>query len=373
MIMYTRMTLIGALVIALGGAPAIAGQCVSTLVGTPNPGSQENSLADVSGSSPSDVWAVGVYWSNINAVKSLIAHWDGTSWSMVASPKPAPGPVNSYGLNSVVAITPTNAWAVGTYRITNQSSIEPLVEHWNGTKWSIVAPPPGSTGATLESVTSVPHTQEIWVSGEQTWPTAWHWDGSIWWTGMVVPAPDARSAVLGSISAAASNDVWAAGTDQNPSHGPFGFVDHWNGSTWTRIAVRAAEQFSVFSAIDARTSSDVWVVGGESLTPYAFNHVLAEHWNGVRWHQESIPDPVGLLPNLTGVSALDNTNVWVSGSVLAGRRSTNTVIEHWTGTAWTVLNSTSGSAIKTAAFPFNVWSVGSSGGNAATLAVFSHC
>jgi hypothetical protein len=91
-----------------------------------------SSLNGVSGSGPSDIWAVGQ-----NAGTSFIEHWNGQSWSHVASPASEPPDGQ---LNAVSADSPTDAWAGGSAMKVNDphnSGVTPLIEHWNGTQWSV--------------------------------------------------------------------------------------------------------------------------------------------------------------------------------------------------------------------------------------------
>src|SRR5262249_59326794 len=87
-------------------------------------------LEGVAAAAANDVWAVG--YSYLNGVAStLIEHWDGTSWSIVASPSPG---TQANVLNDV-AVSPTgDVWAVG-YR-SSAGVTRPLIERWNGTSWS---------------------------------------------------------------------------------------------------------------------------------------------------------------------------------------------------------------------------------------------
>jgi hypothetical protein len=65
----------------------------------------------------------------------LVEHWDGSTWSVVPSPNP-----NPQGNNSLVAIAAVNGsdvWAVGL------QLKGPFTEHWDGSQWSIVATPSG--------------------------------------------------------------------------------------------------------------------------------------------------------------------------------------------------------------------------------------
>ena len=49
---------------------------------TPNPGDQADALDSIGGSGSADLWAVGTYLSSsIGHYRTLILHWDGTSWA----------------------------------------------------------------------------------------------------------------------------------------------------------------------------------------------------------------------------------------------------------------------------------------------------
>src|SRR5579859_6854009 len=73
--------------VALAGAQsASAGVCGSWVQQTsPNVGVGDNSINGVAAISASNAWAVGYNFIGVNTV-TLIEHWDGTSWSVVPSP-----------------------------------------------------------------------------------------------------------------------------------------------------------------------------------------------------------------------------------------------------------------------------------------------
>jgi hypothetical protein len=67
----------------------------------PNPNGFQNILDAVSGSSPTDIWAVG----------ECAMHYDGKKWRAFPAPE-----LNGYGINELVGvadISPDNVWAVG--------------------------------------------------------------------------------------------------------------------------------------------------------------------------------------------------------------------------------------------------------------------
>jgi len=99
-------------------------------VKSPNPSSEFNTLTGVSAVSPTDAWAVGLYWDQAGIGHSMVLHWDGTRWSQVKSPNLGS---EHTSLSSVIAVSPKDVWAVGDYQ---EAGIHALVLHWDGTNWS---------------------------------------------------------------------------------------------------------------------------------------------------------------------------------------------------------------------------------------------
>ncbi len=110
-----------------------------SIVSTPN----APSLTALTVAAANDIWAVG----------GSILHWDGSSWSVV------PNHTSPGVLNGVAAISATDVWAVGTinhhhYKIIDYKT---LIEHWNGSTWSVVKGPDTGTGggAGLQGITAI--------------------------------------------------------------------------------------------------------------------------------------------------------------------------------------------------------------------------
>ena len=102
---------------------------------SPGPWSE---LFAVSGTGPGDLWAVGVRDVPVGEVvteRALILHWDGQEWKRMPTPLPA-ARRNPFGLHDVVAISPTNAWAVGT--VATKRMHRTVVMHWDGDVWELV-------------------------------------------------------------------------------------------------------------------------------------------------------------------------------------------------------------------------------------------
>jgi len=102
------LILLGLAVLCLQSASADNWQ----IIASPNGSRQVNELHSVSALAENDVWAVGVSYNTERTLGStLIEHWNGSRWSVVPSPNPSSF-VNK--LNAVAAVSPNDVWAVGT-------------------------------------------------------------------------------------------------------------------------------------------------------------------------------------------------------------------------------------------------------------------
>ena len=82
------------------------------IIASPNGSGQVNELHSVSALAENDVWAAGVSYNTERTLGStLIEHWNGSRWSVVPSPNPSSS-VNM--INAVAAVSANDVWAVGT-------------------------------------------------------------------------------------------------------------------------------------------------------------------------------------------------------------------------------------------------------------------
>jgi hypothetical protein len=117
-----------------------------TAVPSPSPGNAENALLGVATVASNDVWAVGFYVAEGNEgrpQKTLVEHWDGTGWKVVASPNVGgnDSQTMSNELRGVIAVSANDVWAFGDTDAFGPERISNLVMHWDGTSWSIVSVP----------------------------------------------------------------------------------------------------------------------------------------------------------------------------------------------------------------------------------------
>lgn len=348
----------------LAATPASAG---TTWIQIPSPNSPgSNELLGASASDASHVWAVGrVVSSKPDTWRSLVLRWDGSAWSRVAHPHFA----GNHLLQGTDAPAADDAWAVGS-RLVPTGGGRTVVEHWNGTRWTVVrSPNPNPEGLNqLLGVRAVPSDPDtVWAVGSYTNPTASFGDltltmrraGGRWGE---VPSPNVTADNhLEAVDATGPDDAWAVGWG---STSPFGgialaIVLHWDGTRWVEATIPEPEQIMLFG-VRAVAPDDVWAVGHTYVGgPHWIPLVL--HWDGVSWSRSTIPETEN-GGQLRDIVALSETDVYAVGFAGEGTFS-ETLVLHWDGTSWTrqpTPNPGTGPKIYGAAAlsPSTVWAVG---------------
>jgi hypothetical protein len=309
------------------------------VISSPNGSKQVNELHGVSAVSDSDVWAVGVSYNTERTLStSLIEHWNGTQWTVVPSPNPS-STLNV--LNAVAAVSANDVWAVG---IAPTGSNPILIIHWNGSVWSVVPNPTSTMPLNNLAALAVVSANDVWavgtgLIGDEDATATLHWNGTAW---SVIPSPNVGPEVdntLAGVTAVASNDVWAVGTQQPTSlTDPHTLILQWNGAAWTIVPSPNDGGSTVDNhllAAAAVASNDVWATGFSGFG------TLSEHWDGTSW--TVVPTPGvqgGEALFLNSVVALAHNNVWSVGEFFQTRLSrSRTLTDQWNGSSWVVVPS----------------------------------
>ena len=337
------------------------------IVASPLDTSVDAGLSAVAAVSANDVWAVGSItydhgtYASSGPTYALIEHWNGSSWSIVPNPRAlSTDSANaSESLSAVSAVSADDVWAVGSYMpnpdVGPPMLFQTLIEHWDGTSWSIVPSPNlGISSNQLNGVTAV-SANDVWAVGSGGNETlVEHWNGTSW---SIVPSPiTLTQAVLNGVTAVSAIDVWAVGYinsntaeegDQSDT-----LIEHWNGANWSMMpspdkvpSSVGYIAFNTLNAVSAVSADDIWAVGySEDTSP----KMVAEHWNGTSWsivHSPSIGSSSSTRATDVGfrsVVAISANDVWAVGYGDSGNGNIVTLIEHWNGKAWNIAPSPDG-------------------------------
>ena len=298
---------------------------------------------DIAVVSANDIWQVGF---------AITGHWNGTVWTAVA-------PAGNYvALSGVAAVATNDVWAVGSAPDPTDEFYNAVAEHWDGSAWSIVPVPNGSTNANghtssqLVSVAAI-SPNNVWAVGYTSTSVNTssfqgtlieHWDGSNW---TIVPSPNPRNSyqnTLTGIAVIAANDIWAVGytlTTNNQT-----LTMHWNDSKWSIVPSPNGPYGNWLFGATALASNNVWAVGASNNQ----GNTLILHWNGSSW--SAVPSSNAQCQyysctynSLASISAVSASDIWAVGTSIytyyTGEGDANntyyTLFEHWDGNAWSII------------------------------------
>jgi hypothetical protein len=239
------------------------------------------SLFAIAAFSARDIWAVGV-----GSNGTLTEHWNGTAWSVVPSPTPTGFMDTLWG---VTVVSATDAWAVGDYFV----SLDPphnltLILHWNGTTWKVVpSPSPTSAFNVLHSVAAV-SAKDVWAVGNKSSSSnpnidrtmVQHWNGTKW---SVVASPN-RSAfnnALLSVTVVSANNIWAVGVYNKGTPSDLTLTEKWNGTKWVAVSSPngGTDVNTLQSVARVPGTQKVWAVGDYFDTSINSWKTLAEYYS----------------------------------------------------------------------------------------------
>jgi hypothetical protein len=294
-------------------------------------------LTGVADSSARDVWAVGgTNW--FSPTQTLAEHWNGSSWTQV----PTPDPPGGGDFSAVAATSPQNAWAVGLAGPGPgvPSPTTPLIEHWDGTRWTIQKYPVPAQGGQFDGVaaTSLRNAWAVGHTGPSSEGTGQqtlieHWNGKTW-TRVPSPNPPGSTAnTLQAVTAVSSGNVWAVGYATIGGYSKT-LAMHWDGRHWTMVPSPTPLGNGSFQSVAASWTNNIWATGITSQTPSGPHfQTLIEHWNSItqRWKVIPSPNPPSdYLNDLWSVSAISRNDIWAAGTT----DYASTLIVHWNGTSW---------------------------------------
>jgi hypothetical protein len=270
-------------------------------------GPNVTSLNGVSCTSASACTAVGGILSNSGDVVTLAERWNGTSWKTQTTPNPAGAGYSQ--LNGVSCTSASACTAVGYYY--NTSGIYfALAEGWNGTSWTIHATvkPAGSSEPELEGVSCTSASACTAAGGYENSSDAYRtlaerWNGTSWKI-QSTTNPGPESDYLYGASCTSASACTAVGYQQLNTSAKVTLAERWNGTTWTtQTTPNPAGPTDVFSGVSCASATACTAVGSYAESNAEPTGPFAEGWNGTTWTVQTTPSPAGTDESpLNGVS-----------------------------------------------------------------------
>jgi hypothetical protein len=242
--------------------------------------------------SASECTAVGEHINRADVIGTLIEHWNGSHWTVQPSPIPAVSILTV--LVGVACPSTNNCTAVGYYA--NKAYVGfTLVEHWNGTDWKIQPSPNAPTGNSHSNLNAV---------------------------------------ACQSVTACTAVGFYdtSAGTGGT-------LIEHWNGTDW-RIQPSPLPTGAIFGGLNAIACPSVTAC---TAIGYTDTGLLAQTWNGTRWTNQPVPTPAGGSDvQLRGLACPSVTGCTAVGGYRNSAHLGVTLIEGWNGKQCTIQHSPNG-------------------------------
>ena len=293
--------------------------------------SESDELFGVSAASAESVWAVGVALPSSGPARTLVERWQGGAWRTVPSPdRPSGGSF----LNAVVALTASDAWAVGLSRAPRGPG-RTLILHWDGRRWAIAPSPnvgPGNNGLVAVAAASA---NDVWAvgyrdAGGRFRSLVEHWDG-LRWTVARLPRLAGPGNGLNAVDAAASGVVWAVGGSAQARGPSQPLILRLDGRNWSAVLAPAGVHSATLNGVAAWGRGGAWVVGAARGS--AGDRVFSLEAEGRTWRVVPIDPTVALSVDLNGMWAAAPGDVWAVGSSFDGRWY-RPLVEHGIGGRW---------------------------------------
>jgi hypothetical protein len=239
--------------------------------------------------------------------RAMAARWNGAKWESARLPLPKAAGDAETQLQDIDVLPGGEAWAVGSQK--DQKGTERgLVLHYDGTRWKGLKSP--KDASFISDVTAVGK-DSVWItSGDQVS----HWDG-IRWTNKKFPAAAGAKPDLESIAGRSDRNLWVAGYTQTGGIGTRKpFATHFDGRTWTRIAMPKQDKATLLDA--AMTAKNRAMAVGYTTTDRFYTLTLSP---GGAKHGPVPAQPPKTPGDISGISA-SPAGLWTVGSMGDGAK-----------------------------------------------------
>ncbi|MGP0028957.1 MAG: hypothetical protein ACLPVF_00440 [Acidimicrobiales bacterium] len=368
------------------------------------PGSADNELTGVACPAKGTCVAVGrTYATNSSPAAALAEQWNGTTWSVEATPNPS-GVLGDF-LVSVSCSTATVCQAAGEAYLDDEGDSQTLVERLAGGSWTLEVSPnaPGTTTSLLSGVAcpvgssacvavgqsyvpdedsllalsleaktwdltpvdgtttparsslqSVGCSTTICVAVGNTFPVnsfdrnglIEQWDGTDWSLGVSAEPTGAVVTDLNGAACPTTTACLAVGDVGIGTAGQDGqvqaFAESWDGSAWSPLTPLdpSGATYVSLTSVSCTGATDCTAVGYGETSPGGTPTAFAEQWSAGTWTLQSVTPPAGATATtLAGVSCPAARSCTAVGSDVDASGVTQTLVEQWDGTAWSVSSS----------------------------------
>lgn len=205
-------------------------------------------LYGIAARAPADVWAVGSSSDDgFQTTSTLIEHWDGETWQILRSPNP------DQFQNELTHVAAGRDGALFAAGHTSTGTL--LMRRLHGRWRTLATPTPAGYSSTFLEGLAVRSAHNVWLAGYgqrssdgASRPLVEHWDGSRWTVYHTPNVPP--DSYLGDI-AVGGGRVVAVGTSFN-DFGSSGIVEQFDGTAWSVAATPGSDAAGLAAVVSRR-------------------------------------------------------------------------------------------------------------------------
>jgi hypothetical protein len=312
-------------------------------------GGTDVSVVGVSCTSPDACTVVGHYDDGDVRGLPLVERWNGVDWSIQPTPTSAAGTLNGLSCTSS-----TRCVAVGYDTRSGSGALGagggdvPLVERWDGKRWSIRRTPGTSpANVSLDAVSCAGRTCVARGMGgglpppfgvdSPGAPVVARWDSTSW---SIEPADGWIPAGVACASPMACFLVGARTADTPDGMLTEPLAERWNGRRWStqRPPTYRYTTDSTLGSVSCVSPRACVAVGDYQSYTTGRDSTLAERWDGTGWTIVPSPNPAGAsATRLVGVSCASPLSCLAIGTYDTRALRQRPLAERWNGRRWSII------------------------------------
>lgn len=148
---------------------------------------------------------------------------------------------------------------------------------------------------------------------------------------------------LAAVTCVSMSQCWAVGSYSYVSNNitiSQTLIEQWDGRSWKIVnSPNTGARSNVLQAV-ACTSGSACTAAGSYVNNNGVSQTLIEQWNGSSWTVVPSANTVSTQNNyLNGVACLSVSQCWAVGYYTNGSGTSQTLIEEWDGASWTIVTS----------------------------------
>jgi hypothetical protein len=301
-------------------------------------GADSAGLTGVSCKAATYCLVIGEYSTSAGAQLAFALTWNGSVLTPVAAPPvPAGGLLT---LNAISCVAVKSCVAVGT-SVTN-SGTDTFTDTWNGSKWTEVKAV--TKGIMLDEFSAMHcfSSKDCVAAGvaySETGATTVlvaTWNGKTWTPEKAV-TPAGQMIIVGDLSCGSAKSCALVGMSMNnAATSAFGFLEVWNGKTWSETKWTGAkgDTLTFTIGVSCTSAANCMAVGAAGTSKSGAAAALS--WNGKKWTALTVPGPAkGDSSDFEGVSCPKAGDCVAIGQ--AGKTNTTNTSQlagSWNGKSW---------------------------------------